>query len=209
MPIMAHHADVHCENLQCRLNPACRTSILTLQLARHCECGDTGRRRIGRQAEGSPAPNGHGDAVRNPAQVSFWPLEPAVDAANDILLRATLCHGRRNTAIFPAAMDVQLRMCSYGCAATDVQLWMCSVGVSCRDRQGAAGAWCSEPSHPLRPGPRTSGTSQAALARRARLTSGTCRRTQRCAARRPRPPPCRTSAGPARSAAPSEPAWGS
>jgi hypothetical protein len=34
-----------------------------------------------RQSGGRPAPTGPGDAVRNPAQVSFWLLEPASDAA--------------------------------------------------------------------------------------------------------------------------------
>ena len=33
------------------------------------------------QTEDFPAPSDRSDAVRNPAQVSFWPLEPAADAA--------------------------------------------------------------------------------------------------------------------------------
>jgi len=33
------------------------------------------------QAEGFLAPNGPGDAHPDPAQVSFWLLEPAADAA--------------------------------------------------------------------------------------------------------------------------------
>jgi hypothetical protein len=34
-----------------------------------------------RPAEGLPAPNSPANAVRNPAQVSFWLLEPVADAA--------------------------------------------------------------------------------------------------------------------------------
>ena len=33
------------------------------------------------QTEGFPVPRSPGDAVRNPAQVSFWLLEPTADAA--------------------------------------------------------------------------------------------------------------------------------
>ena len=34
-----------------------------------------------RPAEGYPAPGSPGDPARNPAQVSFWLLEPVADAA--------------------------------------------------------------------------------------------------------------------------------
>jgi hypothetical protein len=43
-----------------------------------------------RQTEGSPVPNGRGDAVRNPAQVSFWLPEPTVDVAMTTYTRNSL-----------------------------------------------------------------------------------------------------------------------
>src|SRR6476620_5060594 len=78
----AHVRPVHRENLQRRLNPTCRKSMIALC----CWCdtvsvvipaGD----QSARPDEGLPAPNSPADAARNPAQVSFWLLEPVADAA--------------------------------------------------------------------------------------------------------------------------------
>jgi len=62
-----------------------------------------------RQTEGFPAPNSPGDAVRNPAQVSFWLLEPAADAAMTYFYAQLFTMDTEIRAMFPAAMDVQRR----------------------------------------------------------------------------------------------------
>src|SRR6266851_8597523 len=62
-----------------------------------------------RQTEGFPAPNSPGDAVRNPAQVSFWLLEPAADAAMTYFYAQLFAKDIEIRAMFPAAMDVQRR----------------------------------------------------------------------------------------------------
>src|SRR6266568_4304839 len=110
---MAHHAHVrpvHCENLQRRLNPTCRKSMVALC----CWCdtvsvvmsaGD----ESARQNVGIPAPSRPGDAIRNPAQVSFWLLEPAADAAMTYFYAQLFAMDTEIRAMFPAAMDVQRR----------------------------------------------------------------------------------------------------
>src|SRR5712691_1319873 len=110
---MAHHTHVrpvHCENLQRRLNPTCRKSIVTFC----CWCdtvsvvmsaGD----ESARQNVGIPTPSRPGDAIRNPAQVSFWLLEPAVDAAMTYFYAQLFAMDTEIRAMFPAAMDVQRR----------------------------------------------------------------------------------------------------
>src|ERR1700732_1820994 len=62
-----------------------------------------------RQTEGRPAPTGPSDAVRNPAQVSFWLLEPAADAAMTYFYAQLFAMDTEIRAMFPAAMDVQRR----------------------------------------------------------------------------------------------------
>src|SRR6266581_4206146 len=110
---MAHHAvvrPIHRENLQRRLNPTCRKSMIALC----CRCdtvsvvisaGDESTR----PAEGLPAPNSTADAVRNPAQVSFWLLEPVADAAMTYFYAQLFAMDTEIRAMFPAAMDVQRR----------------------------------------------------------------------------------------------------
>src|SRR5690349_21485339 len=110
---MAHHAHVrpvHRENLQRRLNPTCRKSMIALC----CWCdtvsvvipaGDESARPDG----GLPAPNSPADAVRNPAQVSFWLLEPVADAAMTYFYAQLFAMDTEIRAMFPAAMDVQRR----------------------------------------------------------------------------------------------------
>src|SRR5580692_4882022 len=56
------------------------------------------------QSEGSPNP---GDAVRNPAQVSFWLLEPVADAAMTYFYAQLFAIDSEIGAMFPASMDVQ------------------------------------------------------------------------------------------------------
>ena len=63
----------------------------------------------GRQTEGPRRPAGPGDAVRNPAQVSFWLLEPATDAAMTYFYAQLFAMDTEIRAMFPAAMDVQRR----------------------------------------------------------------------------------------------------
>src|SRR5258708_10948021 len=53
-----------------------------------------------RQTEGFPAPNSPADAARNPAQVSFWLLEPVADAAMTYFYAQLF------------AMDTEIRPCS-------------------------------------------------------------------------------------------------
>src|SRR5260370_41185230 len=110
---MAHHTHVrpvHCENLQRRLNPTCRKSMVALC----CWCdtvsvvmsaGD----ESARQNVGVPAPSRPGEAIRNPAQVSFWLLEPAADAAMTYFYAQLFAMDTEIRAMFPAAMDVQRR----------------------------------------------------------------------------------------------------
>src|SRR6266496_673669 len=110
---MAHHAvvrPIHRENLQRRLNPTCRKSMIALC----CRCdtvsvvisaGDESTR----PAEGLPAPNSPADAVRNPAQVSFWLLEPVADAAMTYFYAQLFAMDTEIRAMFPAAMDLQRR----------------------------------------------------------------------------------------------------
>jgi hypothetical protein len=62
-----------------------------------------------RQTEGRPAPTGPGDAARNPAQVSFWLLEPTADAAMTYFYAQLFAMDTEIRAMFPAAMDVQRR----------------------------------------------------------------------------------------------------
>jgi hypothetical protein len=62
-----------------------------------------------RPAEGLPAPNSPADAVRNPAQVSFWLLEPVADAAMTYFYAQLLAMDTEIRAMFPAAMDLQRR----------------------------------------------------------------------------------------------------
>ena len=52
---------------------------------------------------------GPGDAVRNPAQVSFWLLEPAADAAMTYFCAQLFAMDTEIRVTFPAAMDVQRR----------------------------------------------------------------------------------------------------
>ena len=114
---MAHHAHVrpvHCENLQRRLNPDLpEIDCNVLPLVRDCECGDVSRRRIGPPDWRPSAPTGPGDAVRNPAQVSFWLLEPAADAAMTYFYAQLF------------ATDIPIRSCSRPPR-------MCSAGASSR-----------------------------------------------------------------------------
>src|SRR5260370_32308844 len=62
-----------------------------------------------RQNVGVPAPSRPGDAIRNPAQVSFWLLEPAADAAMTYFYAQLFAMDTEIRAMFPAAMDVQRR----------------------------------------------------------------------------------------------------
>jgi|GEM_PF-1401531 hypothetical protein len=62
-----------------------------------------------RQSEGRPTPTGPGNAVRNPAQVSFWLLEPTADAAMTYFYAQLFAMDAEIPAMFPAAMDVQRR----------------------------------------------------------------------------------------------------
>jgi NAD(P)H-flavin reductase/hemoglobin-like flavoprotein len=59
------------------------------------------------QTGGFPLPNRPGDAVRNPAQVSFWLLEPTADAAMTYFYSQLFAMDTEIRAMFPAAMDVQ------------------------------------------------------------------------------------------------------
>jgi NAD(P)H-flavin reductase len=59
------------------------------------------------QTEGVPVPSNPGDAVRNPAQVSFWLLEPAADAAMTYFYAQLFAIDSELGAMFPASMDVQ------------------------------------------------------------------------------------------------------
>jgi NAD(P)H-flavin reductase/hemoglobin-like flavoprotein len=67
--------------------------------------GDESADQIG----GFPAPRSPGDAVRNPAQVSFWLLEPTADAAMTYFYGQLFAKDQEIRAMFPAAMDVQRR----------------------------------------------------------------------------------------------------
>jgi NAD(P)H-flavin reductase/hemoglobin-like flavoprotein len=60
-------------------------------------------------AEGYPAPGSPGDPARNPAQVSFWLLEPVADAAMTYFYAQLFTMDTEIRAMFPAAMDVQRR----------------------------------------------------------------------------------------------------
>jgi ferredoxin-NADP reductase len=62
-----------------------------------------------RPAEGLPAPKVRADAVRNPAQVSFWLLEPVADAAMTYFYAQLFAMDTEIRAMFPAAMDLQRR----------------------------------------------------------------------------------------------------
>ena len=62
-----------------------------------------------RPAEGLPAPNSPADAVRNPAQVSFWLLEPVADAAMTYFYAQLFAMDTEIRAMFPAAIDLQRR----------------------------------------------------------------------------------------------------
>ena len=62
-----------------------------------------------RPDEGRPAPNSPADAARNPAQVSFWLLEPVADAAMTYFYAQLFAMDTEIRAMFPAAMDVQRR----------------------------------------------------------------------------------------------------
>src|SRR5689334_9742083 len=106
----AHVRPVHRENLQRRLNPTCRKSMIALC----CWCdtvsvvipaGDESARPDG----GLPAPNSPADAVRNPALVSFWLLEPVADAAMTYFYAQLFTMDTEIRAMFPAAMDGQRR----------------------------------------------------------------------------------------------------
>jgi hemoglobin-like flavoprotein len=59
------------------------------------------------QAEGFPAPNSPGNSDRNPAQLSFWLLESAADAAMTYFYGQLFAMDAEIGAMFPAAMDVQ------------------------------------------------------------------------------------------------------
>jgi NAD(P)H-flavin reductase/hemoglobin-like flavoprotein len=59
------------------------------------------------QTEDRPAPSNPSDAVRNPAQVSFWPLGLAADAAMTYFYGQVFAMDAEIGAMFPAAMDVQ------------------------------------------------------------------------------------------------------
>src|SRR5436305_11128924 len=60
-------------------------------------------------AEGYPAPARPDDAARNPAQVSFWLLEPVADAAMTYFFAQLFAMDTEIRAMFPAAMDLQRR----------------------------------------------------------------------------------------------------
>src|SRR5712691_13471921 len=62
-----------------------------------------------RQTGGFATPDSQGDVVRNPAQVSFWLLEPAADAAMTYFYAQLFAMDTEIRAMFPAAMDVQRR----------------------------------------------------------------------------------------------------
>jgi hypothetical protein len=62
-----------------------------------------------RPAEGLPASNSPADAVRDPAQVSFWLLEPVADAAMTYFYAQLFAMDTEIRAMFPAAMDLQRR----------------------------------------------------------------------------------------------------
>jgi hemoglobin-like flavoprotein len=62
-----------------------------------------------RPAEGLPAPKAPADAVGNPAQVSFWLLEPVADAAMTYFYAQLFAMDTEIRAMFPAAMDLQRR----------------------------------------------------------------------------------------------------
>src|ERR1700719_228686 len=59
--------------------------------------------------EGYPAPASPGDPARNPAQISFWLLEPVADAAMTYFYAQLFTLDTEIRAMFPAAMDVQRR----------------------------------------------------------------------------------------------------
>src|SRR5258708_24656334 len=71
-----------------------------------------------RPADGLPSPNSQGDAVRNPAQVSFWLLEPVADAAMTYFYAQLFAMDTEIRAMFPAAMDVQRRRFFEGSAGS-------------------------------------------------------------------------------------------
>src|SRR5437879_9946724 len=110
---MAHHAHVrpvHREILRRRLNLTCRKSMIALC----CWCDTVSvvmpaSGESARPAEGLPAPSSPGDAVRNPAQVSFWLLEPVADAAMTYFYAQLFTMDAEIRAMFPAAMDLQRR----------------------------------------------------------------------------------------------------
>ena len=56
--------------------------------------------------KGLPAPNSPADAARNPAQVSFWLLEPVADAAMTYFYGQLFAMDTEIRAMFPAAMDL-------------------------------------------------------------------------------------------------------
>jgi hypothetical protein len=56
------------------------------------------------QLKAFPAPNSPADAVRNPAQVSFWLLEPVADAAMTYFYAQLFAMDTEIRAMFPAAM---------------------------------------------------------------------------------------------------------
>jgi hypothetical protein len=62
-----------------------------------------------RPAEGLLAPNSPGEPLRNPAQVSFWLLEPVADAAMTYFYAQLFAMDTEIRAMFPAAMDVPRR----------------------------------------------------------------------------------------------------
>ena len=55
-----------------------------------------------RPDEGLPAPNSPADAARNPAQVSFWLLEPVADAAMTYFYAQLFAMDTEIRAMFPA-----------------------------------------------------------------------------------------------------------
>src|SRR6266699_5571944 len=61
------------------------------------------------QTGGFVTPNSQGDAARNPAQVSFWLLESAADAAMTYFYAQLFAMDTEIRAMFPAAMDLQRR----------------------------------------------------------------------------------------------------
>src|SRR6266702_2585266 len=61
------------------------------------------------QTGGFVTPNSQGDAARNPAQVSFWLLASAADAAMTYFYAQLFAMDTEIRAMFPAAMDVQRR----------------------------------------------------------------------------------------------------